>query len=100
MDDKFNGVRAVAWLTTQIEPYASSSESYGQICADFADLSDACYWFLAQIEAGRSRTLTQDELEDLLVDIDVKFIQHVSFHLKSLRVELNQMLKKFPNEKE
>jgi hypothetical protein len=97
MDDDFDGTRAVKWFTAQLEPYASSVDSYGQVCADIADISEACHWFLTQFDARRSKILSQEDLEDALIDIDVKFVQHVSFHLNSLSAELHRMLEKFPN---
>ena len=85
-------------LLEQLKSYASSDESYGRIRADFLDLIEACQWFLSVMEQNEERTLSESELEDVLIDIDVKFIQHVAFHLKSLRKDLPDILKQFPNE--
>lgn len=83
----------------QLEPYASDANQFGRLSADFHDLSKACEWFLLAIKANDSKLLTTSEIEDLLVDIDVKFIQHVTFHLDTLRKDLTEILKKFPDNK-
>ena len=80
----------------QLEPYASDREAYGPLCADFHDLREACEWFLSAAKANEAKALTSSELQDLLIDIDVHFVEHASFHLKSFRKELAKVLNKFP----
>ena len=53
---------------------------------------------LSTMQDADAKLLTRSELEDLLINVDVHFIQHVSFHIESLRRDLNQTLKNFPED--
>ena len=87
-------------IVEQLKPFLNNSEIYGRLYADIHDLLEACEWFMAEIKKTESKTLSSDEIENLLIEIDVRFIEHAMFHLSSLRKDLNTILKKFPNEPE
>jgi hypothetical protein len=82
----------------QLKGFAASEEAYGRLRADFQDLLEASEWFSQTVRALAGRTLSVSELEDLLVEIDVKFVEHASFHLETLRGDLKAALENFPNE--
>ena len=35
-------------------------------------------------------------METMLIDIDIAFVQHVSFHFKTLRKDINRLLASIP----
>jgi hypothetical protein len=80
----------------QLREYAPDAVTYGRLSADFTDLLRASEWLLSVAKQSSGRHLEPSELESLLIDIDVKFVQHVSFHLKSLRKDVAAVLKRFP----
>ena len=85
-------------LLKQLRPFVVDDAAYGRLYADLHDLLEASAWLLKTFADYEGRSLSSSELEDLLVDIDVKFVDHVSFHLKSLRKDLKATLENFPNE--
>jgi len=91
--------RKLAFLA-QIRPFAVDEVSYGRIYADLVDLLEASEWFVKAIDGLESRDLTQSELEDFLIEVDVKFVDHAFFHLSSLRNDLKAALRNFPVEDE
>lgn len=91
--------RKMAFLA-QLRPFAVDEVSYGRIHADFVDLLEASEWFVKTMDALEGHELTRSELEDLLVEIDVKFVDHAFFHLSSLRTDLKAALENFPDEDE
>ena len=91
--------RKLAFLA-QLRPFAVDEAAYGRIYADFVDLLEASEWFVKTMDELEGRKLTLPELEDLLVEVDVKFVDHAFFHLTSLRHDLKAALENFPNEDE
>lgn len=85
-------------LLRQLKPYVDNEEAYGCLHADFADLIEVFQWLEGQLQALDARILSADELETFLIEIDVRFVDHAGFHIRSLKKEINRMLKKFPNE--
>ncbi len=80
----------------QLKEYAPDADTYGRLSADVHDLLQASEWLLSVTKQSSGKRLEPSELESLLIDIDVKFVQHVSFHLKSLRKDIAAVLKRFP----
>lgn len=85
-------------LLEQLRPFVGDEAVYGRLYGDLHDLLEASAWLLKTFADYEGRSLSPSELEDLLVDIDVKFVEHVSFHLKSLRKDLRATLENFPDE--
>lgn len=83
-------------LLNQLRPFVADEVTYGRIHSDLHDLLEASAWLLKTFAAHEGQSLSASELEDLLVDIDVKFVDHVSFHLTSLRNDLKATLENFP----
>ena len=78
----------------QIRPLLRDDEAFGRLHADFHDLMEICSWFLQVANADTKKSLSRDELEDLLIDLDVNLIDHGLFHLNSLKKEVNSALEK------
>ncbi|MFT7722455.1 MAG: hypothetical protein QM788_06455 [Roseateles sp.] len=96
MENDLNIISAPQSLLEQLRPFAPDEEAYGRICADLQDLVGASAWLLQTIAKNKGRTLSPSELEDLLVDIDVHFVEHSSFHLSSFSRDIKAMLENFP----
>lgn len=83
---------------TQLRQFAPSEEVYGRLRVDLQDLLEASKWLVEAVKAIEGRELSRSELEDLLVEIDVNFVEHASYHLASLRGDLKATLENFPND--
>ena len=61
---------------------------------DLADIWGMSRWYLRYVEnlLSRERTLSRNELETILIEIEVQFLYHLSYHLKSLRRLVPQAL--------
>jgi hypothetical protein len=82
----------------QLRPFAGNEEVFGRFRADLQDLLEASEWLLGTVRSLESRELSVSELEDLLVEIDVNFVEHASFHISSFRGDLKSMLENFPDD--
>ena len=87
-----NPLKTIESLMKQLRPFTKGDQAYGRLYADFHDLIDACEWLLTELRSKEAKVLSTSEIEEFLIDVDVKFIKHVSFHLKSLRKDINATL--------
>jgi hypothetical protein len=76
----------------QLKPVLADSATYGRMYADLHDLLQAGQWLTAELDRLQGRSLTSDEIETFLIDLDIAYIQHASFHLKSLHADVNATL--------
>ena len=81
-------------LAEQVRPFLGSDEAYSRLRADVHDLAEICEWFLKVACENSARTLSRDELESLLIELDVRFVDHGLFHLQSLKTAINGALEK------
>jgi hypothetical protein len=81
-------------LLEQLRPFARDDRAYGRLYADFHDLIEICEWFLQITNSSAEQRLSHDEIESLLIDLDVKLIDHGEHHLKSLKKEIKPLLEK------
>jgi len=79
-------------LTESVKATVVDKELCGRLTVDVTDILEACEWYVRTVGANRSESLSRDELETLLIEIDVNLIQHLSFHLESLRKDLSSVL--------
>ncbi|WP_395685508.1 hypothetical protein [Caenimonas koreensis] len=63
----------------------------GRLFADLSDINDMCAWFCNAVSA-LDRPMSQEEMEQFLLDIDIKLNQHLMHHLKSLKREMPKLL--------
>ena len=83
------------WLVDQIEKYVDDN-LYGQIHVDLMDMIEICESYIRTIEDKKE--MTEGELENFIINLEVNLIDHAQFHLKSLRKGLRRVLAKFPKE--
>lgn len=92
--ERFPDHRQLA-LIQQLRQYTPDETTYGRIYADLHDLLEASAWLLETFSRHQGKTLSASEIETLLVDIDVKFAVHVSYHLQTLRRDIEATLARF-----
>lgn len=76
----------------QLKPVLADAATYGRMYADLHDLLEAGQWLITELDRLQERSLTRDEIETFLIDLDIAYIQHASFHLKSLRKDVRATL--------
>ncbi|MEG3149643.1 hypothetical protein U1769_07065 [Sphingomonas sp. ZT3P38] len=80
----------------QLRPYVADDAALSRMRVDLHDLIEASEWLLSEVKKRETGLMTPEELESFLIDLDVHYILHVSFHIKSLKSEINASLEKFP----
>lgn len=79
-------VHLVSDLKGKMSPYLTDNMNQSQLFVDIADAYEACCRFIAIVDDISSKeTLQVDQLEAFLVDVDVHLLEHLAYHLKSLR---------------
>ena len=81
-------------LIEQLRPLMSGEEAYGRLHADFHDLMEICTWFVQLMNSVERKSLSRDDLEAFLIELDVGLIDHASLHLKSMKKEIEAALGK------
>ena len=79
-------------LVDQLKPFIEDKGLRGRLYADLTDILEVCNWFVSAVRADSMKPLTRDELETLLVDFDVNMLQHLAYHLDSLRKDMPAVL--------
>jgi hypothetical protein len=87
-------------LIEQLRPFLRDEDAYGRFRADIHDLKEICTWFLEKMNPDSEKSMSVNELEDFLIELDVNFIDHGIFHLRSLKAEIESALKQFPDDSE
>ena len=87
-------------LVEQIRPFLNDDESYGRLLADVHDLMEICAWFLNVTSSDANKLLNRDELETLLMELDIRLVDHGLFHLSSLKKQINSALEKLADDSE
>jgi hypothetical protein len=67
---------------------------YGRMHADLHDLIEAGEWLVAELDKLKDEPLNADQVETFLINLDVHYVQHVTWHLKSLRGDIASVLAK------
>ena len=70
----------------------------GQLSTDLNDIIESGAWLQATIEAASSSQLSGDSVESLLIEMDVRFIDHVDHHLKSMKAIFSNALQQFSDD--
>ena len=76
----------------QLRTFVPDDVVRGRLYADLTDVLQVCEWFVETMGKVRNQSLSQDELETLLVDIDTNVVQHLGCHLESLRKDMPALL--------
>ena len=79
-------------ILDQLQRHIGDNELRGRLYADLHDVLEASLWFSSALEKLQGRQLTQDEFESFFIDLEVKLVQHLGFHLESLKRDLPTVL--------
>jgi hypothetical protein len=91
---------SIQHIVSGLTPYVSNSDSLGRVSADLRDLVDASRWLLEALSDAESKVTSADELESFLIDLEVTYLDHVAFHIRSLKDEIGSALANFPVEED
>ncbi|MDR2189451.1 MAG: hypothetical protein LBE62_15615 [Azonexus sp.] len=73
-------------LKNKISPYLSDSLNQSQFFVDVADAYSACSSFISLVDDLLSKDIVlADQVEVFLADLDVHLLEHLAYHIKSLR---------------
>lgn len=83
----------LAALKERVAPHLSAELNRSQLYVDFADSYQACTEFLLAVDAFLSvNEPSRDELESLLVAIDLHLLEHLAYHMDSMRALIPEAL--------
>ena len=81
-------------LQENISPFFPEKVNRTSLFVDIADAYEACQEFIDLINKFNSqKRYTKDQIENLMIEIDVHLLEHLTYHLKSLRREVPRALK-------
>ena len=92
MDDDMSRISKRLHIVEQLKAFIADDERYGRMHADLHDLIEASEWLLQAMNKVRDYPLTADSAEDFLIDLDINYVQHATFHLNSLRADIASVL--------
>jgi hypothetical protein len=76
-------------LQQKMSPHLPEKIGRTSLFVDIADAYEACNSFSDVVEDLVSRKrMTRDQLQTALVDVDLHLLEHLTYHLKSLRKHL------------
>jgi len=87
--------KQIDWLRDKLSVYTGRA-TFGRMTADLSDLTEICRWYLDTMEQTLDHELSDDELETFLIQLETKFIDHANFHLRSLKKDVERILRKIP----
>jgi hypothetical protein len=85
-------------LLDALDGHIPDEDTRGRLSVDLQDLVEASRWLLSTLQGVGSRAHTDDELESLLIDLEVRYLDHATYHIKSLRAALTAVLRTFPDD--
>ena len=80
-----------------IESYIVDPNLYGRMRVDLNDIIEASEWLLSTMSNQSKLPLTADVAEDFLIELDINYVQHVTFHLNTLRMDIASVLEHISN---
>jgi len=79
-------VKLVADLKRKISPYLADALNRSQLYVDIADSYEACSSFVSLVDDLLSKdTVLADQAEAFFIDLDVHLLEHLAYHMESLR---------------
>jgi hypothetical protein len=80
-------------LLDQLGKHTANRALLGRLEADLIDILEECEWFEATVNSLGQRGLDRDQLESLLIDIEVRLLDHMAYHIKSMKSDMPALLK-------
>ena len=81
----------------QIRPFITEEISYNLISSDFGDLMESFEWIVKRIAEIPSQPMNPLDVETLIIDIEVKFLDHTLHHINSIKSVIPRILDQFPD---
>ena len=80
-------------LLDQLAKHTPDRALLGRVQADLTDILEVCKWFEGTVNALVQRRLDRDQLESLLIDIEVNLLDHMAYHIRSVKRDMPALLK-------
>ena len=72
--------------------FVSEASTFDRMHTDLADLLEASGWLIDKMEEIRESCLDIEQIEDLLISIQIKYVEHTLYHLATFRADLDSTL--------
>ncbi len=98
MDDDFDERMKILSFVDELYQVTSDGDAINTIKIDLFDLLEAGEW-LSQEISNRSNFgfKDQDDIENFIISLQINYLEHVEFHINSLKCEMKKALKNFPD---
>jgi hypothetical protein len=80
-------------LLDQLKKHTADHALLGRVQADLTDMLEICEWLESTVDSIGNGGVDRDRLESLLIDFEVKFLDHMAYHIKSMRGDMPALLK-------
>lgn len=80
-------------LLDQLGKHIEDHALLGRVQADLTDILEVCEWFELVVDSSGQRGLDREEAESLLIDIEINLLDHLAYHLKSMKRDMPALLK-------
>jgi hypothetical protein len=87
----------VSALVRALAAHIPDEDTRRRLSGDLRDLAEASHWLLSAVASVGARPHTDDELQDLLVDLETRYLDHAPHRISSLRRSLWTVLATFPD---
>src|SRR5689334_7835424 len=81
----------------QLQPFFPDQATYSRAHTDVYDLVEASEWFLAMLARTQSETMGAEQVENFLIELEVHYVDHALYHLRSLKKAITASLATFPD---
>lgn len=89
---------SIAALLDALDGHIPDEDTRGRLSVDLQDLVESSRWLLNTLEGVKAHPRTDGELENFLIDLEVHYLDHATYHIKSLRRALTTVLATFPDD--
>jgi hypothetical protein len=79
-------------IIDSMRPFLKGDENYYQVRTDILDINEAVAWL--NNFSKKKKWSNLDELETAMIEMDVSFISHIEYHIKSLKRNMKYALEK------
>jgi len=80
-------------LLNRLRSQSADRALIGRVGADLTDILQISEWIAARINSLHNEALEDEDLETVLIELEVRLLDHMMFHVKSMKRDMPALLK-------
>lgn len=92
MDDKLHSNIDSNFLVGMLTKITKDDILLGRFKADICDMMEMNCWLIEKIRELKQTTVTVENIEDFLIDLEIKYVDHAFYHLSSMKKDIADLL--------